>query len=179
MSAQEQIGKRYAQSLFNQAALTQSVDEVHGAMNTIGGLIASLAPLSDFIHNPLIDGAERHKVLAAVFSGKVPDLVMKFLLFVSFKNRLNFLETIIESFDDIYLKAQHSVRARIVTALDIGDDEKKHVLQVLGQKYQKSIVAQWELNPSLIGGFKIFIEGKLHDSSFTSQLEIYKQKVIL
>lgn len=174
----QQISLRYAQALFNQAKSINAVEEVHGSLMTIGGLILSLKPLKDFVQNPLIDQDERNKVLLAVFSSKVPELVLRFLLFVSAKNRLSFLETIIESFDDIYLSSKSCVRARVVTALDIGDEEKRHVLDILGQKYHKSISPQWEINPGLIGGFKIFIEGKLHDNSFTSQLELYKQKVI-
>lgn len=175
----QQISVRYATALFNQAKAENTLDQVQDTLNKIGVLIQASQPLRDFIHNPLIDVQARAKVLTAVFEGKISGTVMKFLLFVSFKNRLNLLEVMIEAFDSLCLASQGRVRATVMTAMDIGASEKQHVTAALGVKYNKSVVAEWELNPALLGGFKIFIEGKLHDSSFSSQLEQYKQKVIL
>ena len=120
----------------------------------------------------------RNKVLDHVFASRLPKLVMKFLLFISVKNRLNMIEFMITSFDDLYLAMNNRVRARVVTALEISPEQKQSLTQVLNKKYAKTISADWEINNDILGGFKIFIEGNLHDSSFTTQLEMYKQKVL-
>ncbi len=177
MSA-SQICVRYAKSLFNLAQKSNSVEDIHAALVSMAGLLKAIPSLREFVHNPLIGVNERNKVLSSVFLSRVPDLLMKFLLFISIKNRLDLLEGIIRSFDGIYLKSQNKVRADIITALDIGDEAKKNVLDALGRVYNKTIVPDWQLSASLIGGFKIFIEGRLHDSSFISQLEEYKQSVL-
>ena len=173
-----QISQRYARSLFELAQTKGRVDDVYAALNGIGQVVRQVQEFREFIHNPLLSAEERSKVLANVFEGKVPDLVKQFLLFISFKNRLDLLQEIIEAFDDLYLRAHNRARALVVTALALDEAQKEHIRLRLSQKYSKEIVADWQIKTEILGGFRILIDGKLHDYSFTSQLEEFKTRVL-
>ena len=173
-----QISRRYARGLFELAQTKGCVDDVYTALNGLGQVVRQVQSFREFIHNPLLSVEERNKVLANVFEGKVPDLVKLFLLFISFKNRLDLLQEIIEAFDDLYLREHKRARALVVSALPLDEAQKERIRRQLGQKYAKEIVTDWQIKTEILGGFRIFIEGKLHDYSFTSQLEEFKTRVL-
>lgn len=136
------------------------------------------ADLREFIHNPLLPQDVRTKILMAVFSGKVPPLVEKFLLFINCKKRLNLLTHMIESFDALYLTEHNRLRAQIQIALPLEMSVREQILGQLSKKYGKDVLAQWHIRKEILGGFRILIEGRLHDYSFTNQLEKYRQHVL-
>ena len=115
-------------------------------------------------------------MLKALFEGKVPVLVYQFLIFIAYKNRLNILEEIIGSFDEMYLSITNQMRVDVKTALPINDEEKAFIAQRLKDKFHQEILPKWILDPSLIGGFRIFAQGKLYDYSFKNQLDHFLQQ---
>jgi len=173
-----QISERYAKSLFELAQDEGVLDEVQASLQDVGEMVREVPPLGEFLHNPLLSVEERQQVLKALFEKKVPALVQKFLLFINFKGRLNLLAPIIEAFDDLYLRSHNRVRAVVQTALPLDKKQKEDICRHLNQKYAKEIVADWQVEEGLLGGFRILVEGKLHDYSFTSQLESFRQKVL-
>ena len=126
--------------------------------------------------NPLLSYEERCTVLKALFEGKVPELAFRFLLFITHKNRLGILKNIIESFDRLYITSTGQLRACVTTALPIEEDDKAFINQRLHDKFHLNMLTQWKMDPSLIGGFRIFIQGQIYDYSFKNQLNRFYQQ---
>ena len=78
----------------------------------------------------------------------------------------------------MYLSHTHQMRAYVKTALPINDEEKAFISQRLKDKFNQTILPKWILDPSLIGGFRIFAQGKLYDYSFKNQLSHFSQQTI-
>jgi F-type H+-transporting ATPase subunit delta len=165
-----QTADRYAKMFYELARKEGNLDSVQDAMTDIGGLIADLKEFRFFIRNPLLSFEEQCPILVAMFKGKIPDTLFMFLLFVTHKRRLDLLKNIIESFDQLYISGKKQQRALVKTALPIDDKEKAFINQHLEDKFQRQMVTQWALDPSLIGGFRIFVQGQIFDYSFKNQL---------
>lgn len=174
----DQISHRYAKSLYALALDQGSVEEVYGALQALGKIITQNTDFRDFLSNPLLKENDRAHVLRAVFSGKLPALVEQFLFFINCKARLNMLAHMITSFDALYLTAHNSVRAEIQIALPLEMSVREKILEQLSKKYHKQVLAQWHIRKEILGGFRILIEGRLHDYSFTNQLEQYRNQVL-
>ena len=174
----QESSHRYARALFELAKAGSGQDEVYDALQQIGKLVKDIPEFYAFLGNPLLSLEERNKVLTALFKKKAPDLVFKFLLFVSFKSRLNLLPEMIEAFDQLYLQAHNRIRALVQTALPLDGNIREQIKTQLGRRYQRDVVPDWQIRQDILGGFRIVIEGKLHDSSFTSQLQQFKQQAL-
>jgi len=172
-----QTADRYSKALFELAREQDSLEPVQKALTEIRDLIIDLGDFRQFLSNPLLSYEERCTVLKALFEGKVPDLVYRFLLFITYKSRLDILEYIIPSFDNLYLSSTHQIRAYVKTALPLNDAEKVFINQHLHNKFHQQMITQWTLDPSLIGGFRIFAQGKVYDYSFKNQLEGFTQSI--
>jgi F-type H+-transporting ATPase subunit delta len=114
-----------------------------------------------------------------VFEGKVPELAFRFLLFITHKNRLGILKNIIESFDRLYITSTGQLRACVITALPIEKDDKALIERRLHDKFHLNMLTKWKIDPSLIGGFLIFIQGQIYDYSFKNQLNRFYQQAAL
>ncbi len=172
-----QTADRYAKALFELAKENNILAATQEAMANIQKLIAETKDFRQFLANPLLSVEECNTVLKALFEGKLPDLVVRFLLFITYKNRLDILKDITESFDSLYLASTNQMRAYVETALPINEEDKAFIDQHLKDKFHKEILTRWELDPSLIGGFRIFADGKLYDYSFQHQLESFLQEI--
>ena len=171
-----QTADRYSKALFELAQEQDSLEAVQNTMSEIRKLIINLSDFRQFLSNPLLSYEERCAVLKALFEGKVPDLCLRFLLFVTYKSRLDILKNIVESFDNMYLLKTRQMRVYVKTGLPIKDEDKAIIDQHLQNKFHQQIIARWTTDASLIGGFRIFAQGKLYDYSFKNQLSHFLQQ---
>lgn len=171
-----QTADRYSKALFELAQEQNNLEAVQATMSDIGKLIINLNDFRQFLSNPLLSYEERCAVLKALFEGKIPELNYRFLLFITYKSRLNILKDIIDSFDGMYLSGTHQMRAFVKTAMPIKAEDKVFINQHLQDKFHQQMITQWTLDPSLIGGFRIFAQGKIYDYSFKNQLNHFFQQ---
>ena len=174
---QTQVGQRYARALFESAQDSGTLEEVQASLVDIGRLIREVPELKGFLENPLLENAVRQKVLLALFKGKLPQLVENFLLLINKKNRLNYLADVIKAFDEMYLTAHNRVRAVVQTALPLDEGQRKKISKKLGQMFGREVAAEWQIRRNILGGFRIVVEGKLYDYSFTRQLEKFAELI--
>ena len=76
----------------------------------------------------------------------------------------------------MYLVSTHQMRVYVKTALPIKDEDKAFINQHLHDKFHQQMITRWTIDPSLIGGFRIFAQGKLYDYSFKNQLSHFFQQ---
>ncbi len=166
-----QTSDRYAAALFELAGEGKNLQPVQDAMTALHQLIIDAPDFRLFLSNPLLSYEERCGVLKALFETRVPELLYRFLLFITYKERLAMLGDMIESFDSLYLTFSRQMRVTVKTALGLNDKEKALIDEHLQKKFQQKTITQWDLDPGLIGGFRIFAQGKLYDYSFKNQLD--------
>ncbi len=167
---------RYAKALFELVKEEDDLEAVQTSLNAIRDLIASSADFRMFLTNPILSYEERTALLKTLFEGKIPGLVLKFLLFITYKKRLVIIKNIIESFDELYLAATGQQRAYVTTALPIEEADKNFINQRLSDKFRIKMLTQWQTDASLIGGFRIFTQDKMYDYSFSNQLNNFFQQ---
>ena len=171
-----QTADRYSKALFELALEANSLEAVQESMTELRKIILSRDDFRQFLKNPLLTYEERCSVLKALFEGKVPDLLLRFLVFITYKSRLGILKQMIESFDTMYLLSTHQMRAYVKTAMPITDEDKNFINQRLHDKFHQQLLTRWMVEPALIGGFSIFAQGKIYDYSFKSKLNHFLQQ---
>jgi F-type H+-transporting ATPase subunit delta len=171
-----QTADRYSKALFELSQEQKNLEAIEEAIVALKNLVRESEDLRSFLADPLLSEQEQAGALKAMFEGKIPALAYQFLLLVGCKGRLNILEDILESFENMYLASTNQIRVDVKTALPVNEQEKTFIAQKLEEKFHQKIIPQWVLDPSLIGGFRIFAQGKLYDYSFKNQLERFLQQ---
>lgn len=170
----------YALSLFelaNEAGGHEKVLEVADELEQICELAASGQKINLFFSSPIIDSNKRGEALSAIFSNRVTDLTLRFLLVLNNKDRLNYLQQISNAYDKIVEDAMGRVEVDIFTptAIDAGvvATIKQRVHDLLG----KEPVLHPYVEPAMLGGIKLRIGDQLIDGSVQTKLRRLSENV--
>lgn len=156
------IARRYAAAFYT--------SEVRQALIGLGDLIKTSAELRVFMVNPLLTIKEKAGILRVVFKGRLPAAVDHFVQFINSKGRLAFLPAIIEAFEDLDLEERGQVKAQVETAFVLSQEDRHSFTVRLKNICGKNVMTDFRLNPALLGGFRIWVQGRLFDASIQSQL---------
>jgi len=170
------IARRYNLALYEIADEMKSVDAIKRDFVDIKKSVSASRELNMFILTPIISLEKKSKVIKELFSGKINDLTLKFLLVLCDKNRINILNDIAEDFINLANEKEGIVTAKIKTAVEISDREKSTLTAKLKKYVGKEIEASYAIDPSIKGGFVAMIEDKIIDASILRQLELLREK---
>jgi F-type H+-transporting ATPase subunit delta len=105
-------------------------------------------------------------------------LVFNLALLLVTKGLLKRSGEILQIYDG-FLDAHRGVeRAKVITALPLGDDEKEAVSNRLGKMVERKVVVDAQVDPSIIGGFIARIGDTLIDGSIHQKLETLKKSLV-
>ena len=171
------IARRYAKALFDSSGSGKS-EAIYVAMSEIAAFIEQDPLFKGFIHNPLLSFEEQEKILKALFTGKIPDDFQHFLLFLTYKGRLNLLKETALAYEQMYLETQGQAKALVQSAYPLSDQIKTELLAKLKTITHKTIVASYEVFAPMIGGIRIYAGGNLYEYGFKNELQDYKRKAL-
>lgn len=172
----KKVARRYNLALYDIAREAKQVDAVKSDLELIRKTIAESRELAMFLKTPIIKLTKKSEVMEAIFKGRVSDLTQKFLSVLSEKNRINVVDHIAEDFINLVNEKQGIISAKIKTAVDLSDSEKKSLSEKLKQYTGKDITASYSVDPSIKGGFVAQIDDKIIDASISRQLELLREK---
>lgn len=170
------VARKYNLALYFTALERKSVEEVKKDLVDIKKSIEGSKELSNFILTPVISAEKKTKVFEAMFSGKVNELTLRFLVYLCEKNRINLLYDITDDFATLVNEKQGVVLAKVKTAIEITDGEKKALTDKLKLFTGKEIQATYSVDPAIKGGFIASVDDKIIDASILRQLELLKEK---
>ena len=166
------VSKVYGDALFEEAmeknVLSQWYDEI-GALRT---MFVENPDLAQFLNHPQIIKEEKKKVVEAIFSGKLSDGLLGFLVTVIEKGRQNDMIPICDYFTD-RVKAYKKIGVvKVTSALPLSEDQKKRVEErLLETTGFVSLETEYAVDESLLGGLVIRIGDRVVDSSIKTRLE--------
>lgn len=165
------LAKRYAQALFELALEGNILENVSKDMILVEEVIDENKELRLLLNNPVIDPPKKTKVLDKIFSGKLEELSLKFILLIARKGREKYIPYISKAFNSIYKEHKNIVDVTFTTAYKSDKDVKEGVLKTLEKITNKDIELQELIDDELIGGYIVNLEDYQYDASVKSQLK--------
>jgi F-type H+-transporting ATPase subunit delta len=172
----KKVARKYNIALYLTALEQKSVENVKKDIIDIKKSIEGSKELTNFILTPVISAEKKTAVFKALFEGKVNVLTLRYLEFLCEKNRIDLLKDIADDFLTLVNEKQGLVLAKVKTAIDITDSEKKALIDKLKQYTGKDIKAAFTVDPAIKGGFIANVDDKIIDASIIRQLELLKEK---
>ena len=171
MSA-NRIASRYAKSLLDLGIERNELDQIVADMNTVQESLKS-RDLFLLIKSPIIGASKKRSIFKKLFETRLSPTINKFFDIMLRKGRESVLPEIITSFQSQYklYKKISTVILKSATPIDSTTLEKIKDQLTSSDQTRANIDLQVEVDPSLIGGFKLQFEGKEYDASLAFQLE--------
>ena len=165
------IARRYAKAIIavaqEQSALEQTGDELR--------LLRALADDAEIAHglaNPLLSAPARRGLARAIAEQlKLRPSMRNFLCLLADHRRLDQLVGIADQYQRILDQMLGRVRATIASSTTLSAAQIEAVTAALARQTGLTVLAEERVDPSLLGGVVVDIEGKVYDGSLRTQLE--------
>ncbi|MCI0362537.1 MAG: ATP synthase F1 subunit delta [Phycisphaerales bacterium] len=171
----------YAKSLFElaqQEGGERTITAVLGELEQICELMRSDKSLREFFASPIIDMARRSASIQHMFSERVSDLVLRFLLVLNNKRRLNHLEAIAAAYDRMVHETFGRIEVDVYTAAPLANKDLETIEERIKQALGREPVLHPYTEPSMLGGLKLRIGDQLIDGSVVSKLRRMKRELM-
>jgi F-type H+-transporting ATPase subunit delta len=171
----------YARSLYDLAGDAGGQDkivEIAGELEQICEVARADVALREFLGSPIIDRGRRGESLRRIFSDRVTDLTLRFLLVLNAKGRLGHLEAINAAFDQLVQDAFGRIEVDVITAAPIDDAALETVRSRIGAAMGKEPVLHRYVDPGMIGGIKLRIGDQLIDGSIARSLHRLRHEIL-
>jgi F-type H+-transporting ATPase subunit delta len=171
--------RSYALALYELSKENSELDKVESDVKDLKQLLSKSRDLNEAILNPTISKEEKEKVLSLITKKKnYCENLKKFLGFVAIKNRLFFLNKIIENFLNLVSNIRGEVKAKLISSKELSSEEKKKIESELSENFKSSLNINYKYDPELIAGLIIQVGSVLVDTSIKTKLKKLEQNML-
>ncbi len=134
-------------------------------------LIKAEPDLHAFINYPAISADEKKKVLRAIFEGKICDELLNFLYILVDKRRTMNFEGIIKVYKELIEKEEGVSYGTVYSVVPLSEEKLTRLEEGASKLLRTKVKLTNEIDPKLLAGIKILVEGKIVDASYRKKLD--------
>lgn len=169
------LARTYSRALLGLAEPQGQADALGEELAELAGVLDGNADFESFLASPLVSEDERRAAVEKVFRGKASDLLVDSLQVINRKGRLGALRAIATSYRDELRELRGQVEARVKTAVPLTEALRAKMVAAVGQFTGKTPVLVEKIEPGLLGGLVIEVDGQKIDTSVASRLRELSQ----
>ena len=165
------IPRRYAKALYKYAVEKQDSQEVYDLLRSLSFKYTALDQLKRAMLNPDVPDEEKGSYMLQLAGGKPGSSLDKFLLLCMRNNRSDYLQKIALAYVDLYREANEIAHVVITTAVPMPEAELNAIIDIVKKRLgAKTLEIEQKIDPELIGGFTVDINGLVLDASVKREL---------
>ncbi|MBR4711925.1 MAG: ATP synthase F1 subunit delta [Clostridia bacterium] len=172
-----QISKEYAAALFSIALEKGRVSRWEEQLRGIGALLRAEPDYVRLLTSPDIPAEERVGLMRKAFAGCADDELVSFAALVCRRGRAAQLPEAIVRFCQLADEHARIQVATVISARPLLDDEKKRLIRALERKTGTTVELQCEVDPSVMGGLRVMIDGRVIDGTVRERLREIKEVI--
>ena len=169
------MSKSYADALFSLALETNTVFETLTALKEMRDGINGTEGALDLLASPSIPKDERCAVLEKAFGDVQPEHVMSFVGVLVQNGHIRELNDCVDAYTALHDEHARLSTAHVTSAVELTADERAKLVKKLESKLGRTIHLECAVDPSLLGGLVVHVDGKVIDGSLRSKLQEIKE----
>jgi F-type H+-transporting ATPase subunit delta len=169
-----QSARRYARAIIETAADPKAVRD---ELMAVAAALKSHTTLREALANPGVPPANKKAIFFAVFEGLSSPLPRLFEMLIE-GGRVQLFREIVERYHAEWNARNNVHAARVVTAMPLGDDESEAVRKALETAVSGTVEMEVSIDPGLVGGLKVEIDGYQFDGSAKGRLQALRQHLL-
>jgi F-type H+-transporting ATPase subunit delta len=175
---EEVIGRRYAKALILLGKEQGNWEAIGKDLEAFVSLFEENDLLRNVLCDPVHDRKKQGEILAEVLKRLGTDTVCShFLSLLVEKERIRYLPVIFKIYRQLEDNLAGRLRAKIVTAQKLGDDQIDAIKKSLEGRFDKQILLEETEDTEILGGIICKVDGMVFDGSVRTQLEILKENI--
>jgi F-type H+-transporting ATPase subunit delta len=173
------IAQSWSKALLELVVAAGELAQTRTQLTELAHQVSQSEDLRTVFSNPTITVGERKKVVQELAVGSGWSRTMKnFMLLLTDRRRLGAVGAIAASFEGLADKHEGIVRARVSVASELTDTQMSSLVEALAKLTGKRVEVETQLEPSLVGGMRVNVDGKVYDTTVRAQLDGLRQSIL-
>lgn len=166
------IASRYAKALHRYVTAHGDADRVCRQAMTLEKALLEVPELRQVLMDPAAVSTPRKMEFLQAALGEEPmaDALARFLSLVAEGGRFDALPFMLQDYIDLYYKAQGIHFAKLATAVPASAEMQERIRSEAERRLGGKVVLESEVDPSLLGGAVVTVDGYRVDASVKAQL---------
>ena len=167
--------REYAEALFELAAQDSLTAETSQGLETVESALLQQPGYRALLASPAIPKAERLEALDAVFGGKVPDILLRLLKMMVSRGHMSAFDGMVRDYNELSRDFRGESVAFVTSAVPLKEAEAVALRAKLEKKFGRRIILQLREDPSILGGLRVVVDGRVIDGSIRNKLDEIKE----
>ena len=169
----------YALAVYELSQENSELNEVENGVNGFKKLLSESSDFKEMILNPIVTKEEKNKVITEIISKySFCQTLKNFLGFLITKNRLFYLNQIIDNFLNLTSTRKGELKAKLLSSKKLSEAELEKIRNELSKDFKSPIKIDYKYDPNLIGGLVIQVGSVMVDTSIKSKLKQLEKNMI-
>jgi len=166
------IAAPYARALYDFSVEKNIMHQITADFQNLEIFLSKSKELTDYLNNPLVNLEAKRDILTKLLKSQLNQETFKFLLVLINRERINLLQTIIETYLELVYNLASIKMIEVTTAFPFTNKQKNTLIKKLKELTKaREIRLVITVDSSLIGSFLIKTKSKVIDFSVKNQLQ--------
>lgn len=166
-----EIAKMYGGSLFELASEEGKDQQFLEELEAVCGIIRENPDYLRLLSLPELPQEERCRLLEEAFGGQVDVYLLNFMKILAGKHQIQALPDCCKEYGRLYREAHRIEIVTAVTAVALSDAQREALLEKLRGMTGKTIVLNNKVDPAVLGGVRLELDGRQIDGSVQHKLD--------
>lgn len=165
------LAKRYARALFELAVERGIVEKIRQEIDLFNRSLETNTDFRHFLNSQEVSKSDKKKTIERLFQDRVSNVFFNFILVLLRKNRQSIFTAIVRQFEILFDKYKKKVRASTITAIPMDEATLFDLKTRLSETYKADVEIENKIDPDILGGIIIKVDGQVFDGSVQGQLK--------
>lgn len=172
------LAESYAKGLLELAQAEGQAYELGKELSMVATTVGGHLQLSQALGDTGLPVGKRLEVVEEIFQGKISALALGFLQIVALTGKAKLIGLIADKYSQGLENILGKALAEVTTAVPLSDKTEQMIVAELQRIIGKKIVLDTRVDPEIIGGIVVRVDGKLLDGSLRSSFQGLRQAMI-
>jgi len=161
----------YAEAFLQVATANNEVEEIIDQSKSLLKIWNDSKEFKEAMSSPVLEIESKKLVLEKLFAGKVTASFLNLLKLLADRQRIGFLDSVLERLLELYREQRNIALAWVTSATELNDDQKSELLKkIQSVSGTENLELNLKVDPDLIGGFIVKVGSKVIDASLVGQV---------
>jgi ATP synthase F1 delta subunit len=161
----------YGTALMEAARELGKEDQILEEAQAVVQLIEDEPDLHQFINYPGVSADEKKEVLKNIFEGRICNELLNFLYILVDKRRTMNFGRIVKVYKSLIEREEGVSYGTVYSVVKLSDERMAELEEQTSKLLQMKVKLDNEIDPNLLAGFKILVEGKIIDASYRKKFD--------